>query len=69
MASETLETIERVWSCKIPLIRDLHCWDRLDKLKMSSVQRRHKRYAIIYTYNILENWVVNNEIIKALRTK
>ena len=46
----------------------MHFWDRLEVMKMSSIQRRHERYLIIYTWQMLENKVINNGSIKAVWT-
>ena len=66
---DALENILRIWTRKIPYIRDMHYWDRLDTMKMSSIQRRHERYMIIYTWQIIENKAVNNGSVKATWTK
>ena len=51
---DALESILRVWTRKIPYIRDMHFWDRLEVMKMSSIQRRHERYLIIYTWQFFK---------------
>ena len=41
--------------------RELAYWERLKLLKIQSLQRRRKRYAIIHTWKILNN-LTNNDI-------
>ena len=65
---DALESILRIWTRKIPYIRDMHFWDRLEAMKMSSIQRSHERCLIIYTWQMLENKVINNGNIKAVWT-
>lgn len=62
---DALDSIVRVWSRKCPAIRDCHFWDRLRIWHLSSVQRRHNRYIIIYCWKILEGLMTNDVRIKA----
>ena len=44
---------------KIPAIRDLDYWKRLEAIQMYSQQRRMERYRIIYVWKILEGYAPN----------
>ena len=51
---ERIETLQRHFTSRIPEVRDLSYWQRLNKLKMNSQQRRLERYRMIYVWKILE---------------
>ena len=38
-------------------------WERLEIMKLSSIQRRHERYRIVYLWKILERMVPNYGIV------
>lgn len=59
MEWKALEQAQRTLTSKISDIKELNYWQRLEALKMYSVQRRFERYSIIYTYKILENLAPN----------
>ena len=46
---QQLEQLQQSFTKKIPAIRHLNYWERLQILKMNSQQRRLERYRIIYT--------------------
>ena len=54
-----MEAIQRTLTSKISEIRVLNYWQRLEELKLYSIQRRHERYSIIYIYKVLEELVPN----------
>ena len=55
-----LEAIQQSFTRKIYLNgRKLNYWERLDELRLYSLQRRWERYRIIYVWKILENIVPN----------
>lgn len=56
---DLLEGVQRSFTRKIDEMEGLNYVQRLKKLKMYSVQRRHERYKIIYTYKIKEGLVPN----------
>jgi hypothetical protein len=49
-----LEDLQRIYSRKIPEVSSLNYWERLQKLKMYSQERRVERYRAIYIWKILE---------------
>ena len=60
--AQGLQMIERLFynfTSKIPEIRDLDYWSRLQALKMYSQERRMERYRIIYIWKILKGLVPN----------
>ena len=60
--AQGLQTIEMLFynfSSKIPYIRDMNYWSRLQTLKMYSQERRMERYRIIYMWKILKGIVPN----------
>ena len=52
-----LENLQRQFTKKIKGFENLNYWERLNKLKMLSHQRRMERYNIIYTWKVLEGLV------------
>ena len=54
-----IENLQKCFTKKIPAIRNLNYWQRLNHLKMNSQERRLERYRIIYTWKILEELVLN----------
>ena len=56
---QQIEDLQRWFTRKIPEVRNLNYWQRLQFLKMYSQQRRMERYRIIYTWKILEGLVPN----------
>ena len=56
-----VEQIQRVFTRKLYINspQQLSYWERLQKFKLYSLQRRRERYCIIYTWKILENMVPN----------
>ena len=45
---QTIEAIQRTFTCKISEVQHLNYWERLHELKLYSLQRRRERYIIIY---------------------
>ena len=56
---DKIENILRNFTKKIPAVKEMNYWQRLEKLKMNSEIRRLERYKIIYTWKILEERVPN----------
>merc|ERR1712240_803136 len=52
-----IEDVLRNFSRRCPAISNLHYWDRLRALKLSSCERRIERYIILYTFKILKGEV------------
>ena len=52
-----LEKILKDFTSKIPQVNQNTYWQRLNKLKMNSVQRRIERYKLIYVWKSLEGIV------------
>ena len=56
---DILENVQRSFTRHIDGMRDFNYAERLQKLNMYSVQRRHERYKILYVYKIKEGMVPN----------
>ena len=54
-----LESAQRYFTSKIAGIGNLNYWERLEHLKLYSLERRRERYAIIYVLKILKMIVPN----------
>ena len=54
-----IESIQRHFTSKIDGCSDLGYWDRLEKLKLMSLQRRRERYILLHLYKISENIAPN----------
>ena len=54
-----LEGVQRTFTSRISEVKHLDYWGRLEELKLLSVQRRHERYTIIYTWKIIQKLVPN----------
>ena len=51
---EKIENLQRIYTGKIPEVSSLNYWERLQKLKIYSQERRMERYRAIYIWKILE---------------
>ena len=54
---DKIENVLRSFSAKIPQIKHMNYWERLQQLRMNSQQRRYERYKILYTWKALEGKV------------
>ena len=54
-----LESVQRAFTRKIATMKEKNYWERLQNLKMYSVQRRRERFQIIYLFKVLNNLVQN----------
>ena len=63
---DTLESIPRAWTRRCLQIKDLHFWDRIRMLGISSIQRRQERFRIILTWKILEGLIPYYGDIKSI---
>ena len=54
-----LEGIQRRFTSHILEVKEHDYWKRLQHLKLYSVQRRHERYSILYTWKIINNLAPN----------
>ena len=66
--SNDMSRIEKLFydfSAKIPEMRSMNYWQRLDKMKMFSQERRMERYRIIYMWKVLEAKVPNCGVTEA----
>ena len=54
-----MEAIQRSFTCRIDGMRDVNYWERLRKLGLYSLERRRERYAIIYTWKVVNSLVPN----------
>ena len=57
---QTLEAIQRSFTSRIIECEDSDYWDRLQFLKILSLQRRRERYSIILMFKILNNFTPND---------
>ena len=56
-----LEGVQRTFTHRISGMSGYSYWERLQHLKLYSLERRRERYVIIYTWKILQNLVPNFE--------
>ena len=54
-----IEGLQKVFTKKIPEVRNMSYWQRLKYLKLNSQQRRFERYRIIYVWKIIQGLVPN----------
>ena len=54
-----IESIQRTLTYRIPNLRGLNYWERLEKLDLFSLERRRERYLIIHTWKILNKKAIN----------
>ena len=54
-----IEGIQRSFTAQIENVKHLNYWERLQYLKLYSLERRRERYIVIYTWKILEGLVPN----------
>ena len=52
-----IEDVLRNFSRRCPAIADLHYWDRLRALQLTSCERRMERFIILYTFKIIRKEV------------
>ena len=57
----SLEKIQRSFTCKIKSIQNLNYWERLTKLGIMSLQRRREQQIILFVWRI-KNGTVPNDI-------
>ena len=55
-----IEGVQRTATSKISSVSHLNYWQRLQTLRLMSLQRRRERYALIYMFKILQNRVPND---------
>ena len=56
---DRLENVLRAFTKKVDNLHDLPYNERLKEMKLSTIQRRHERYKILYIYKIKEGLVPN----------
>ena len=56
---QAIEAIQRTFTYKITEVQHLNYWERLQELKLYSLQRRRERYIIIYIFKITQHMVPN----------
>ena len=54
----------KIFTKKIPQVKEMNYWERLKELRMNSQQRRYERYRIIYMWKVLEGLVPNPGVIQ-----
>ena len=60
-AIRKLEAIQRNFTHRIQGMHDLNYWQRLNQLKLYSLERRRERYTILYVYKIVLSITPNFE--------
>ena len=61
---QALENVQRNFTRKIRGLQNLDYWERLQKLKILSLQRRRERYCIVHIWKILHDHAPNDIGIK-----
>ena len=56
---QNLEKLQKAFLKGLPQLQNLNYWEKLNKLKLFSLERRRERYRIIYTWCIIEGLVPN----------
>ena len=56
---EKVEKVLRDFSRRIPELKGMNYWERLERLAMNSEQRRLERYQIIYVWKVIHGLVPN----------
>ena len=57
---QNIESIQREFTRRIAVMSDLTYWERLQQLKLQSLQRRRERYTIIHVWKILHGICPND---------
>ena len=57
---QLIENVQKQFTKRISGMSDLNYWERLEKLKLMSLQRRRERYSIIHLWKMLNNKAPNN---------
>ena len=57
---EQIEAVQRSFTSKIENMENLDYWERLQHLKLFSLQRRRERFIIIHTYKIYKKLAPND---------
>ena len=50
---QELESVQKAFTARITGMRDLHYWDRLQRLSLMSLQRRRERFILMHMWKIL----------------
>ncbi len=50
---QELESVQKAFTARICGMRDLHYWDRLQRLSLMSLQRRRERFILLHMWKIL----------------
>ena len=61
---ELLEAVQRSFTSKIDNMQNLNYWERLEKLKLFSLQRRRERFIIIHTWKVYKHLAPNDVGLK-----
>ena len=57
---QELESVQKAFTARINGMRDLHYWDRLQRLSLMSLQRRRERYVLLHMWKILNKRTSND---------
>ena len=63
-----LEAVQRTFTYRIVGMRDLSYWQRLERLKLYSLERRRERYIIMYVWKVLQGLTPNFDGENYMRT-
>ena len=58
---QELESVQKAFTARISGMRDIHYWDRLQRLSLMSLQRRRERFILLHMWKIL-NMHTSNDI-------
>ena len=64
-----LEAVQRTFTCRIDGMAGLNYWQRLQRLKLYSLQRRRERYIVIYIWKILNDQVPNFDGVMKVQSR
>ena len=57
---QELESVQKAFTARITGMRDLHYWDRLQRLSLMSLQRRRERFILLHMWKILHHHTSND---------
>ena len=64
-----VEGVQRTFTYRINGMRELSYWQRLERLKLYSLERRRERYLIIYVWKVIQELAPNFEGRDRIRTE
>ena len=61
---QEIESIQRTFTSHIIDVHSLNYWQRLENLKLYSIERSYERYLVIYAWKIIENKYICAEVFQ-----